>query len=332
MVTVSIIIVSYNTRALLADCLASLPAGVGGLASETFVVDNGSQDGSPQMVRADFPDVRLIRNARNVGFAAANNQALRSANGRYVLLLNSDTRVHPGAIETMVHFMDAHREAGYCGPRLLNADASHQPSARRFPTLLSTAFTLLSLGHRFPHSPHTIDLHVMYGQRRPFRADWLSGACLMVRRAALRHVGPLDEGFFMYFEETDWCRTLAKHKWQGWYVPSAQVTHLGGASVGTTSDDRPFAGANPHYWIQSSRRYMRRHHGLHGMIASETIQLALYTLIWLRHRFRSAPESVLKTRSAAVALRLLTGQRPPRPSRAQRKETEHCPSFEPLKQ
>ena len=230
MIDVSIIIVSYNTRKLLADCLATISAGVQGFSAETLVVDNASSDGSGDMVARDFDWVRLIHNNRNAGFAAANNMAIREAKGRYILLLNSDTRLYPGAVAQMIRFMDEHPRVGYCGPCLLNPDGSHQPSARRFPTVLSAGFSTLGLTHRFPSCRHTSDLHGLHGDRRHFRADWLSGACLMVRRSVLSQVGLLDEGFFMYFEETDWCRSMAQRGWEGWYVPTAKVVHLGAVS------------------------------------------------------------------------------------------------------
>ena len=305
MIDVSIIIVSYNTRKLLADCLATISAGVQGFSAETLVVDNASSDGSGDMVARDFDWVRLIHNNRNAGFAAANNMAIREAKGRYILLLNSDTRLYPGAVAEMIRFMDEHPRVGYCGPCLLNPDGSHQPSARRFPTVLSAGFSTLGLTHRFPSCRHTSDLHGLHGDRRHFRADWLSGACLMVRRDVLSQVGLLDEGFFMYFEETDWCRSMAQRGWEGWYVPTAKVVHLGGGSVVSGNGVRPFAGAQPQYWVHSSRRYMRRYHGFLGAVTSDSIQLLLYTLVWLRHRPRRTDRSRIKAHNAAATIRYL---------------------------
>jgi GT2 family glycosyltransferase len=301
----SVIIVSYNTRALLRDCLASLVEGCRGCAIETFVVDNASADGSADMVTAEFPAVRLIRNPQNAGFAAANNLALREANARYVVLLNPDTVVHAGALTALVRFMDAHPAAGYCGPRLLNADGSHQVSARRFPTLLSTAFTMLGLARRYPRSRHASDLHAVYGDRQCIPAGWLTGACLVVRAETLRTVGLLDERFFMYFEETDWCRRLATAGWEGWYVPEAEVVHLGGRSVVREDDARPFFGDHPVHWVNSSRHYLRRHHGWAGLVVAESLQMALYALIWLRHAWRRSERSRAKARSAAASLSYL---------------------------
>ena len=309
MIDVSIIMVSYNTRDLLRDCLESVPSGCAGLSFETFVVDNASSDGSEGMVDSEFPSVRLICNPDNLGFASANNLALRQATGRYVALLNPDTTLQPNALAELVRFMDDTPAAGYCGPRLLNGDGSHQPSARRFPTVFSAAFSLLGLARRYPRSRHALDLHALHGHRARFRVDWMTGACLMVRSEVVRQVGLLDERYFLYFEETDWCRRMSSRGWEGWYVPSAEVIHLGGQSVVHTSEVQPFSGDHPLYWVSSSSRYMRRHHGTAGMVLSRATQIILYSLIWLRHRWRHSGESRGKARRAAAAISYLrTGE------------------------
>lgn len=305
MTDVSIIVVSYNTRDVLRDCLAAIEAGCDGVSFETFVVDNASSDCSAEMVGHHFPSVRLLSNERNMGFAAANNVALGHAVGRYILLLNPDTMLAPGAVAQMVRFMDARPSVGYCGPRLLSADGSHQPSARRFPTMLSAAFSMVGMSQRYPRSQHALDLHLLWSDRRNFRADWLTGACLMVRAKCAREVGALDEGFFMYYEETDWCRRMASAGWEGWYVASAEVVHLGGKSVEHAGEARPFSGDHPEHWVRSSRRYIRRHYGLAGMVVSEALQVILYALIWMRHRWRRADQSQRKAGDAAAAIRCL---------------------------
>ena len=310
MIDLSIIIVSYNTRDLLRDCLASIPAGVTGIRAETFVVDNASADGSPEMVESEFDNVALIRNPSNRGFAAANNVALRTAKGRYFVLLNSDTVVFPEALTQLVRFMDMRPNAGYCGPRLLNGDGTHQPSARRFPTLLSGPFDMLSMGKRKPNSRHGLDMHRAHGDRDDFRADWFTGACLLLREEVVHEVGLLDEGYFMYYEETDWCRRMADRGWEGWYVGSAEITHFGGQSVGLSKTDAPFFGNHPAYWVASRRRYMRHHHGWFAMILAETADVVLYTALWLRHRWRSGPVSRTKARRASAALRHLLMRSP----------------------
>lgn len=305
LIDLSIIVVSYNTCGLLRNCLNSVFATFGDLSVETFIVDNASSDESSHMVATEFPSACLVQNERNIGFAAANNMALGQACGRYILLLNSDAEVPPNAPPELVRFMESTPTAGYCGPRLVNGDGSHQPSARRFPTLFSAAFSMLGLSSRFPESRHALDLHSLHGDRERFPADWLTGACLMVRTEAIRQVGLLDEGFFMYFEETDWCRRLSAAGWEGWYVPSAEVMHLGGQSVASPENNKAFSGDHPAHWTNSRRRYGRRYFGAAGMLLSELIQIALYALIWLRHRWRRSERSRSKARSAAIAIRHL---------------------------
>ncbi len=308
MTDLSIVIVSYNTRDILRDCLASLAEGCAGAIAETLVVDNASPDGSADMVAAEFPDVILIRNPENRGFAAANNIGLARVTGRYPVLLNPDTIVRPGALAELVCFMDDHPLAGYCGPRLLNADGSHQLSARRFPTLLSAGMNMLGWDQRRPHSRHASDLHAAHGDRTLMRVGWLTGACLLVRAQAVAQVGQLDEGYFMYFEETDWCKRMHDAGWEGWYVPTAEVVHLGGQSVGPREDDAPFFGNRPAYWAPSRRRYLRRHHGLLGLWTANVVEVGLNGVLWLKHRWRRSAESQVKARRARQRLRYLLGR------------------------
>jgi len=304
-VDLSVIVVSYNTRELLRDCLTSVAPGCEGLSAEVFVVDNASSDGSADMVRKEFPQVRLVVNDLNLGFAAANNLGLERATGRYIVLLNSDTQIRQAAMTTLVEFMDARPAAGYCGPRLLNADGGLQASARRFPTVLSAAFSVLGLDRRYPHSRHALSLHGVSRSGQPFPADWLSGACLIVRSAAVAQVGLMDAGFFLYFEETDWCRRMACAGWEGWYVPQAEVVHLGGQSVTRGEASGPFSGDHPLHWVRSRRRYMRRYCGSVRLTFEELLLVVLYSVIWVRHRWRRGGQSRDKARCAATALRFL---------------------------
>ena len=236
----SVVVVSYNVRDLLAQCLQSvgsgewtvgrsaLPATHCPLSTEVFVIDNASADGSAAMVRERFPAVRLIENAENRGFAAANNQAFAEARGRYVLTLNPDTQARPGALETLVRFMDApaSRRAGACGGKLLYGDGALQHSAFAFPTLaqifldffpLNWRLTDSRLNGRYPRA--------RYERGEPFLVDHPLGADLMVRRETARQVGWLDDRFFIYCEEIDWCMRIKRAGWQIWCVPSAEIVH-----------------------------------------------------------------------------------------------------------
>lgn len=226
-VELSVIIVNWNTRELLAGCLESVLATTHGLNYEMLVVDNASSDGSAEMVRQRFPQVRLIENDRNVGFAKANNQAIQVSSGRYVLLLNSDTRVHPGALQTLVTFMDRQAGCGAAGAALLNGDGSLQESCQPTPTPLREAWRLFHLDRLWSLSRYEMQ---HWDSERPRPVDVLQGACLMLRRQALDEVGLLDEDYFMYSEEVDLCYRLRRAGWQVWWVPGARVTHYGGQS------------------------------------------------------------------------------------------------------
>ncbi len=231
----SILVVNWNTNDLLAGCLKSLASKTWQVAtchlppvtSEYIVVDNASTDGSAAMVRERFPAVQLIENQQNVGFARANNQAICHSRGRYVLLLNSDTVVHGGALAAMVAFMETHPEAGGCGPRLLNGDGSLQPSVHPMLTPWREFWRLSFLDRLWPlasYRQETWDTTIA----RP--VEVIKGACLLLRRAALDQVGLLDDRYFMYTEEVDLCYRLARAGWQLWYLPQAEVTHFGEAS------------------------------------------------------------------------------------------------------
>lgn len=285
----SVIVVSWNVRDLLRRCLQSiLAAGDGGAPARTveiLVVDNASADGSAAMVQAEFPTVRLIANDRNRGFTAANNQGLAASQGRYLLLLNPDAELMDGALAEMVGCMEAHPEAGVLGPQLLYPDGSVQSSRRRFPTLAtalveSTVVQEWWRDNRVLRRYYMLDTPPAPGEPQP--VDWLVGACLLVRRAAYEQVGGLDEGFFMYSEELDWCRRIKGAGWQVLYLPTARVIHHEGKSSEQVVPAR-------HIHFQSSKvRYFRKHHGrltaelLRGfLLATYLYQAAREGLKWL---------------------------------------------------
>ncbi len=221
----SIIIINWNTHALLHALLTTLAPYLQQAQAELIVVDNASSDGSAAMVAADFPQVTLIQNVQNVGFARANNQALALAQGRYLLLLNTDTLVPPGAIEGLLHFMDAHPAVGACSPRLLTATG--QPQAFAFGDDPTPAYLLRRGLWRllFNRSLHD------WGVAQVLEVAWVAGTCLMLRREALAIVKGFDEAFFMYFEDVDLCRRIRHHGWKICYVPTVAITHLGGQSL-----------------------------------------------------------------------------------------------------
>ena len=194
---------------------------------EIFVVDNASSDGSAQMVKERFPWVHLIENAENLGFARANNQAIDLANGKYVLLLNSDTEVHPGAFAALIAFMEKTPKAGAAGAHLLNGDRTLQPACQPMLTPWREFVRLLFLDRFFHVATYSAS---WWATDEPRQTEVIKGACLMLRHTALEEVGSLDSSYFMYTEEVDLCYRLGKAGWQLWWVPAAKVTHYGEGS------------------------------------------------------------------------------------------------------
>jgi N-acetylglucosaminyl-diphospho-decaprenol L-rhamnosyltransferase len=289
MTDLSVVIVNWNTRDLLAQCLRSICDTVSDLSFEVIVVDNASEDGSVEMVRREFSRARLIQNTENVGFARANNQAMATSQGRYILLFNSDAIATPGAIQSLVRLAVAEPRAGIVGAHLLNADGSFQASYTPFPNLWQEFLILSGLGRMF------------YGRWYPSRGpeedkgpqvvDYVEGACMLVRREAFEDVGGLDESYFMYVEEVDWCYTMREKGWQAWYQPAAKVIHLGG---GSSQNRRRQREADLY---RSRVRFFRKHYGDR---AAWLLKLQIYSF------------TVIKTAVHGL-LRLVSGRRYGRP-------------------
>ncbi len=227
----SIVIVNWNTRAFVLACLDSLVeelARFGPGQAEVIVVDNASSDGSAEAIARRFPDVHLICNEGNVGFAAANNQGIRASTGQYVLLLNPDTEIRRGALMALVYFMDARPEAGAVGPRLLNEDGTLQISCQPRPTLFREWWRLFHADNVWPLSSYP---PARWESGEVVEVDVIKGACLLLRRAALDEAGSLNEQYFMYTEEVDLCHRVQAAGWRLFWVPTAEVVHYGGQST-----------------------------------------------------------------------------------------------------
>ena len=273
----SICIVNWNTRDDLRRCLQSLPGGAEQAALEVFVVDNASSDDSAAMVAREFPHVHLIRNADNLGFSSANNLAVQQAQGDYVLLLNPDTVVHPGAFDRLIAGMEAHPRAGIGGAKLLNGDGSLQYSCRRFPTFTAGVFRNSSVWGRVfaGHSKVRDYLMTDFDHASIAEADWVSGAALCIRRACLRQIGLLDETFFMYCEDVDWCYRARQAGWQVLYFPDSVITHL----IGRSSDLVVPAMVRAHH--RSMGIFYRKHYAPQTPLAVRWFPLLG---IWLREQ------------------------------------------------
>jgi GT2 family glycosyltransferase len=248
----SVVVVNYETRDLLRSCLHTLPPGL-----EVVVVDNASRDGSVEMVRAEFPGVRIVENRENTGYGAGANFGVRACSREFVLVLNSDTLLAPDTIERLERAMDASPAAALLGPRLLNADGTLQPSCFPFPGTsrwLVENEPVVRMAGWIPPVRRRLLCYSPPSVRT--RVPWVLGAALAMRRAVFEQVGGFDETFFMYYEEVDLCRRFWAAGWSVEHVPDAEVTHLGGAS---TSQFR--AAMAVEHFRSTLRYYHRYYHG-----------------------------------------------------------------------
>jgi len=223
----SIIIVNYNTKQLTLNCLQSVYESVTDYHFEVILIDNDSKDGSVEAIRQAYPQVQLIANTENTGFSKANNQGMRVSQGRYVLLLNSDTVVEPDTFDIMLRFMDEHLEVGASGCKVVLPNGSLDKACKRgFPTPSATFYYVSGLTRLYPHHPHINAYHRGdLDENEPSPIDCLVGAFMLVRREVIDQVGMLDETFFMYGEDIDWCYRIQQAGWVNYYYPKAKITH-----------------------------------------------------------------------------------------------------------
>lgn len=238
----SIIIVSFNTKELLQQCLESLEAATIRVPFEIIIVDNASVDGSQEMIKEQFKDIFLIENSGNLMFARANNQGIAAARGRYLLLLNSDTIVQKSTIESLIDFLNEHPKAAAVGPKVLNLNGTLQSKGFSFPSIRGTILNCLGIGKKtdnmildklksllFPnHYWHENDV---------ISVGWVAGCCFMVRKSAIDLIGGLCEDLFFYGEEVEWCYRVVKANYEIWYLPTVAIEHIGGASSSKKIDE-----------------------------------------------------------------------------------------------
>jgi len=259
---ISVVIVSYNVRSLLVACIDSVRKALEGLDGEIIVVDNDSKDDTVDYLSEHCPDVRLIANHENVGFARANNQAIRLSASEYVLLLNPDTVVYPETIRNCVQFMDTHPEAGGAGVRMLTREGDRAPESRRaIPTPWVAMLKMLGFSRRYYMSDLPWD--------QPCQIEVVSGAYCLLRRKALDQIGLLDEDYFMYGEDIDLSYRLIHGGWQNWYLPY-DIIHYKGESTQKTSF------RYVHVFYQAMLIFFRKHYGHLSFFFSLPIQAAIY--------------------------------------------------------
>lgn len=228
----SIIIVNYNTKLLTLKCIESIYISKLNYLFEIFVVDNHSSDNSVNTIKETFPNVKVIENRENLGFSKANNQAIKVSKGRYILLLNSDTIVHETTISTIIQYMDDHQDAGATGCKVVLPNGSLDKACHRgFPTPTASFYYMTGLAKKFPKSPKYNRYHKSYlNMNKTHEIDCLVGAFMMVRRRIIDEIGLLDEEFFMYGEDIDWCYRIKEAGWKIYYCPHVSIVHYKGAS------------------------------------------------------------------------------------------------------
>lgn len=290
---IAVIIVNWNACKDLRRCLESLFAEPKPRVDyAVWVVDNASDDGSAAMVASEFPQVHLIVNMVNAGFSKANNQVINATDSRYVFLLNSDALIHPGALDDLLAYAEAHLQAGIIGPKVLNSDGSLQFSCRRFPSLGAGFFRNTYLGRLFPHNQFARDYLMNDFDHASDRAvDWVSGCAMLIRRDVIQRIGALDERFYMYCEDVDLCQRAWEAGFEVVYAPSAVVTHAIGRSSDKNGDQMIIE------FHRSWYEYDRKRHPK----ASILRRAAVYSGLWLRAAVRIAKRRAATRRYARRA-------------------------------
>jgi GT2 family glycosyltransferase len=260
----SIVLVNHNAKDMTMDCIRSINEKTQKISCEIILVDNNSSDGSQAAIREQYPDVRLIENLDNKGFAAANNQGMQAAKGKYLILLNNDTVLKNPALDKMVDFLDKNPRVGVVTCKLFDADGKTiQRNCRSFPTPWGTMFGRASLFTKiFPNNPISKrNLLANWDSNSVKEVDWVSGAALMVRNEVIKQVGLLDEKFYMYWEDTDWCKRIRNAGWEIFFIPDAEIIHFAGAG-GTKLKGKLWHNHRMTYHMHRSAYYYFRKHYL----------------------------------------------------------------------
>jgi GT2 family glycosyltransferase len=295
---VSIIIVSYNVGDYLKQCLESINQGLGSLKAEAWVVDNASTDGSSEMVKERFPQVKLITNKENIGFARANNIALKESAAPYVLLLNNDTIVTSAAIKKMVDIMKKNEEIGALGPRLLFEDGSIQISYGPMISFWNEAWQKF-LQSRSRKKKGFIRNYIERRSKKSCHPHWVSAACMMLKKEAINQVGLFDEKFFMYSEDVDLCHRLRQKGWDIYYTPEVEIIHLEGKSAVTNTEKVQIE------YRRSQLYFYRKYYGKWGLLLLKVYLLCKFSFPYLKALLMTKVEKQKKLTSAKNLLKLI---------------------------
>ncbi len=303
----SIVIVSYNTREVLRECLERVEKYVSSEDSEVFVVDNASSDGSARMTAESFPGVKLIGSEKNVGFAAGNNLALRKASGKYILLLNSDAFLLENTLEPTIRFMEENPDCGVLGIRLAGRDGKLQPSARKLPDAWNKFLVVTGIASRFPRSKFLGGTDFSWWDHAEVReVGWVPGAYFLTRKEVIDRIGLLDERYFLYYEETDFCLSAKRAGWKVIFYPHAEAIHLGGESSKSTRKRMSASGKQlVHLRIKSELRYHRKNFGLRRVLCVSGVELFWTAAIWVKNTVFKDPRSSFKKEEAAATVSLI---------------------------
>ncbi|MBT3630249.1 MAG: glycosyltransferase family 2 protein [Candidatus Marinimicrobia bacterium] len=304
----SIIIVSYNTEAILEKALRKVYAQTEYSDFEVIVVDNNSWDGSCDMVAQKFPEVHLIRHDSNSGFAAGNNIGIKQAKGEYVLLLNSDAYVFSDTLRDSVEYMEANPTVGIMGAQLVCEDGSPQPSAREFPTPWKKLKVMTGYESRHPSYATYYDyFQAPQGEKpAPRKVGWVPGTYFMIRREVVEKVGLLDEMFFMYFEEVDYCYRSTKAGWDVVFNPTVTVIHLGGqSSIASNKKISRKSKEILDIMVNSEYDYYRKNAGLRTMLMAAGVEVFWKSLIWIKNHIVPGTLAQVKANEARQSIRLI---------------------------
>lgn len=300
---ISVIIVSYNTCDILRKCLDSLFENSGKHELEVFVVDNNSADNSTLMVKDNFKNVSVIENNENLGFAAANNQAFEKASGKYIVLLNPDAFVKPDAMDNAIAFMESHAECGICSGRLINLDNELDPSARRFPNSLYKFFTISGLSDKYPSSRlFGKGDFKFFDHKSVIEVDWVPGTFGVYRKSMLDKIELFDNRFYIYYEETDLCLRAKRAGWKIYFIPDAQVIHIGGACSKTRKDQKFDTSGSQvlKFRMRSEYLYFRKNFNILSVLANAGVEILWNAMRWLMNLRPGENRRLKRLESASI--------------------------------
>jgi GT2 family glycosyltransferase len=306
-IDVSIVIVSFNTRDVTRQCLEHVRKHAAAVRHEVLVVDNASVDGSADMVAAEFPEVHLIRSDDNRGFAGGNNPAMKIARGRYILLLNSDAFLSEGALEKTLQYMDDHPDTGVLGCKLTDPDGTMQASARMLPGPLNKILHITGLAARFPGSKFfgRVD-YTWWDHSEPRTVGWVVGAFFLIRRETMESIGVLDERYFLYFEEIDYCLTARRAGWKVVFYPHAEIVHIGGQSAVKVPGKISAKGRQMvSIRLTSEFRYYRKMYGWLRLLSIVVIEAGWNATVFVKNFLSRSSEAADKMDEARMMIQLI---------------------------